>query len=137
MKRLRLSACMFSLYLPLLFAGIVGTGLARDMGIHTGANAGDVSILSPQNHAVLASGRGIALVFEARPIPGGRRLSIDVDGQAPIVVRDAGSDADACPCRVTLPKLAPGRHRVVVREAMAGQAPGGIENRVSFTVKAK
>jgi hypothetical protein len=122
---------MFSLYLPLLFAGIVGTGLARDVGIHTGANAGDVSILSPQNHAVLANGRGIALVFEAPPIPGGRRLSIAVDGRAPIVVHDAGR----CPCRVTLPRLAPGRHRLVVREAMAGRAPGGIESRVRFTIK--
>lgn len=126
----RLSACTFSFYLPILVAGIIGTGIARDVGVHTGAGTGDLVILSPRNHAVLAGGKGLTLVYRARPIPG-RRLSVAVDGRTPIAVRDAGT----CPCRLRLPDLAPGTHRIVVREAMAGHAPAGIESRVRFTVK--
>lgn len=127
MKRFRLSVYMFSFYLPLLIAGIIGTSLAQDIGLHRGV----ITVLSPKDHAVLGSGRGIEMHYIVRLSPRGDHLHIAVDGHAPIIDRDVSD----CPCSVTLPPLAPGSHRVVIDEAMANHRLTGIESTVRFTVK--
>jgi hypothetical protein len=97
------------------------------VGIHTG----DITIIAPKNHAVFDNGKDVKLTYDVHLSPKGNHLHIYVDGQAPIIDRDVSG----CPCSMTLPHLAPGKHSVAVKEAMANHVLTGIESTVRFTVK--
>lgn len=95
------------------------------------AAAGAITILSPANGAVLQSGAENKLEFNVQLSPRGNHVHIYVDDRDPIVDRNVAH----CPCSVVLPKLAPGKHTIVVKEATVSHAMTGVESTVTTTVK--
>ena len=122
----RLLSLVFGASLFLLPA-LATTASAQDMDTHEGA----ITILSPKNNAVLDSGSDVKLSYNVHLSPSGNHLHIYVDGQDPIIDRDVSG----CPCSMTLPHLAPGKHSVAVKEAMANHVLTGVQSMVMFTVK--
>lgn len=93
--------------------------------------AGSVTILAPRIGAVLDSGSGVKLTYEVHLSPDGNHLHVYVDNGSPIIDRDVSG----CPCSLTLPDMAPGKHQVAVREATVNHHLTGVASTVSFTVK--
>ena len=122
----RLSTYVFGASLFLLPA-LATTAMAQDMDAHEGV----ITILSPKNNAVLASGSDVMLRYNVHLSPSGNHLHIYVDDHDPIIDRNVSG----CPCDITLPHLAPGRHSIVVKEAMANHVLTGVQSMVMFTVK--
>ena len=113
---------------PLFLLPVLATtAMAQDMDTHEGI----ITIISPKNNAVYDSGSGIKLTYNVHLSPSGNHLHIYVDGQSPIIDRDVSG----CPCSMTLPDLAPGRHSIAVKEAMANHVLTGVQSMVMFTVK--
>jgi len=92
---------------------------------------GVITILSPANGAVLQSGAQNKLEFNVQLSPRGNHLHIYVDDRGPIIERNVSR----CPCNVTLPKLASGKHTIVVKEATVSHAMTGVESLVNVSVK--
>ncbi len=95
------------------------------------AGAGAIAILAPTSDAVLQSGVENKLEFNVKLSPRGHHLHIYVDDQDPIIARNVAH----CPCNVALPKLAPGKHVIVIKEATSSHAMTGVEGSVAVTVK--
>ena len=112
-----------SFFFGIALAALTSTVWAAD-------SAGSITITSPKNDAVLQGG-GNKLEFNIHLSPNGNHVHIYVDDQAPIVYRDVAH----CPCTVDLPKLSPGKHTIVVKEATVGHAMTGVEGTVTATVK--
>ncbi len=93
--------------------------------------AGSVSILTPKDGAVLASGSGVKLTYNVHLGPTGNHLHIYVDDKSPIIDRDVSG----CPCSLTLPDMAAGSHQVAVKEATVNHHLTGVASVVKFTVK--
>jgi len=110
-----------------LLPALATTAAAQDMDVHEG----HITILSPKNNAVLASGSDVKLKYNVHLSPSGNHLHIYVDDQAPIIDRDVSG----CPCSMTLPTLAPGKHSIAVKEAMANHVLTGVQSMVMVTVK--
>ena len=92
---------------------------------------GSIAILAPTNGAVLKSDAENKLEFNPKLGPKGNHVHIYVDDQSPIVDRDVGY----CPCSIALPKLSPGKHTIVVKEATASHTLTGVQSSVTVTVK--
>ncbi|HSM98431.1 MAG TPA: hypothetical protein VLS47_05395 [Gallionella sp.] len=112
-----------------LFIGLALTALASP--VMAADAAGSITISAPADGAVLQSGSGNKLAFNVHLSPTGNHVHIYVDEQSPIVFRDVGS----CPCSIELPKLSPGKHSIVVKEATSGHAMTGVQSSVTATVK--
>ena len=97
----------------------------------TSSATGSVSIVSPKDGAVLASGSGVKLSYNVHLSPTGNHLHIYVDDKAPIIDRDVSG----CPCSLTLPDMAAGPHQVAVKEATVNHHLTGVASVVKFTVK--
>lgn len=95
------------------------------------AETGSVSILTPKDGAVLASGSGVKLTYNVHLSPTGNHLHIYVDDKAPIIDRDVSG----CPCSLTLPDMAAGAHQVALKEATVNHDLTGVQSMVKFTVK--
>lgn len=93
--------------------------------------AGSITIISPKDGAELMSGSGNKLEYSVDLSPNGNHLHIYIDDQKPIVERKVSG----CPCDIDLPTLAPGKHKIDVKEATAGHTLTGIEASVSVDVK--
>lgn len=94
------------------------------------ANAGSITILSPQSGEVWSAGTH-ALQYQVAPSPNGNHLHVYVDDGDPII----SHQMTHCPCSVELPALKPGQHRIAVKEAESSHALTGVESQVAFTVK--
>lgn len=94
-------------------------------------SAGSITITSPANGAMLKSGSGNKLDFDVHLGPTGNHVHIYVDDQNPIVFRDVSH----CPCSIDLPKLSPGKHTIVVKEATSSHALTGVQGSVTATVQ--
>lgn len=94
-------------------------------------SAGAITISSPVNGAVLASGAGNKLQFNVSLGPNGNHVHIYVDDQSPIVDRDVSR----CPCSIDLPTLSSGTHTIAVKEATSGHAMTGVQSAVTVSVK--
>jgi hypothetical protein len=92
---------------------------------------GSITILSPKDGAQLSSGSGNKLEYNVQLSPNGNHLHVYIDNGDPIIVRSV----TGCPCSITLPDLAPGKHDIVVKEATASHAMTGVEAYTSVTVK--
>ena len=97
----------------------------------TFAADGVIAITSPANGAVLQSSAENKLEFNVKLSPTGNHLHIYVDDHDPIIDRDIAR----CPCSIVLPKLAPGKHVIVIKEATASHATTGVEATVMITSK--
>lgn len=95
------------------------------------AGMGSITILSPANDAVLQSGMENKLKFSVHLSPRGDHLHIYIDDQSPIINRDLSR----CPCSIVLPRLSPGKHAIVVKEATSGHVLTGVQGSVTATVK--
>ena len=95
------------------------------------ADAGSITITSPANGAMLASGSGNKLDFNVHLGPNGNHVHIYIDDQNPIVYRDVGH----CPCSIDMPDLSPGKHTIVIKEATVSHAMTGVQASVTATVK--
>jgi len=95
------------------------------------ADAGSITITSPANGAMLASGSGNKLDFNVHLGPTGNHVHIYVDDQSPIVYRDVAH----CPCSIDLPSLSSGKHTIVIKEATVSHALTGVQASVTATVK--
>ena len=95
------------------------------------AGTGSITITSPANGAVLQGSAENKLEFNVKLGPTGNHLHIYVDNQDPIIDRDIAR----CPCSIVLPKLAPGKHVIVIKEATASHATTGVEATVTITSK--
>ncbi len=93
-------------------------------------SAGSITITSPANGATLQSA-GNKLEFNVHLGPNGNHVHIYIDDQKPIVDRDVSR----CPCSIDLPKLSPGQHTIVVKEATSSHALTGVQSSVTATVK--
>jgi len=113
-----------SLFMGFALFAIASTVWAAD-------SAGSITITSPADNAVLQSGTGNKLDFNVRLGPNGNHVHIYVDDQNPIVFRDVSH----CPCSIDLPKLSPGKHIIVVKEATSSHAMTGVQGSVTATVK--
>jgi hypothetical protein len=112
-----------SLYIVVSFLVLANPVLAAD--------AGSITITSPANGAMLASGSGNKLDFSIHLGPGGNHVHIYVDDQSPIEFRDVSH----CPCSIDLPSLSPGKHMIVIKEATSSHALTGLQASVTATVK--
>lgn len=92
---------------------------------------GSITILAPTKGAVLKSDVENKLEFNLKLGPKGNHVHIYIDDQSPIVDRDVGY----CPCSIALPKLSPGKHTIVVKEAAASHTLTGVQSSVTVTVK--
>lgn len=92
---------------------------------------GEITITSPKNGAVLQGNAENKLDFNVKLSPAGNHMHIYVDDHDPIIDRDIGH----CPCSITLPKLAPGKHVIAIKEATASHALTGVEGTVNITSK--
>jgi len=95
------------------------------------AGMGAIAILAPTSDAVLQSGAENKLEFNVKLSPRGNHLHIYIDNQDSIIERNVAH----CPCSVALPKLTPGKHVIVIKEATSGHAMTGVERSVTVTVK--
>jgi hypothetical protein len=95
------------------------------------ADAGSISILSPQDGATIAGGTAVKLDFNLHPSPAGNHLHIYVDDQKPLVNRNVSG----CPCSMDLPVLSPGKHVIIIKEARSDHSLTGVEKGVTFQVK--
>lgn len=93
--------------------------------------AGTITIISPKEGATLSSGQGNRLEYNVKLGPNGNHLHVYVDDMDPIVDRNVSG----CPCSIDLPDLAPGKHKIAVKEATASHVLTGLQNEVDFTVK--
>jgi len=116
-------------YIKSLFIGLALVALASP--VWAADSAGSITISSPANGAVLASGSGNKLEFNVNLSPDGNHVHIYVDDQRPIVDRDIHN----CPCSIDLPNLTPGKHTIAVKEATVSHALTGIEGVTTVTVK--
>ncbi len=107
------------------------TVLANPVLAADAAEKGAITILAPTADTVMQSGVESKLEFNVQLSPRGNHLHIYVDSQDPIIARNVAH----CPCSVTLPKLSPGKHVIVIKEATSGHAMTGIESSVTTTVK--
>ena len=112
-----------------LYAAFVLLALAGP--VSAADSTGSITITSPANGAVLQSTTGNKLEFNVHLSPNGNHVHIYVDDQDPIVDRDISR----CPCSIDLPKLSPGKHTVVVKEATSGHAMTGVQGAVTVSVK--
>ena len=110
---------------------LIGMALAALAGPVFAADAGSITIISPQNGAMLQSGSGNKLSFNVRLSPSGNHVHIYVDDQSPIIDRDIHN----CPCSIDLPDLSPGKHTIAVKEATVSHALTGVEGSTTVTVK--
>lgn len=113
-----------NLFIGLALVALTGSVWAAD-------STGSITITSPADNAVLQSATGNKLDFNVRLGPNGNHVHIYVDDQAPIVFRDVSH----CPCSLDLPKLSPGKHTIVVKEATSSHAMTGVQGSVTATVK--
>ncbi len=90
---------------------------------------GSITITSPANGATLQGNALNKLDFNVKLSPNGNHLHIYVDDGNPIIDRDIGH----CPCSIDLPKLAPGKHVIAVKEATVSHALTGVESTVTVT----
>jgi hypothetical protein len=111
-----------------LFFGFALVALASPV---FAADAGSITITSPANGAMLASGSGNKLDFDVHLGPNGNHVHIYIDDQNPIVYRDVGH----CPCSIDLPNLSPGKHSIVIKEATVSHALTGVQASSEVTVK--
>ncbi|MGA9666099.1 MAG: hypothetical protein WBQ69_06570 [Gallionella sp.] len=111
-----------------LFFGFALVALASPV---FAADSGSITITSPANGAMLASGSGNKLDFNVHLGPTGNHVHIYIDDQNPIVYRDVGH----CPCSIDLPDLSPGKHMIVIKEATVSHALTGVQASVTATVK--
>lgn len=111
-----------------LFFGFALVALASPV---FAADAGSITITSPANGAMLASGNGNKLDFNVHLGPNGNHVHIYIDDQNPIVYRDVAH----CPCSIELPDLMSGKHTIVIKEATASHAMTGVQASVTATVK--
>jgi len=122
---------MKSLRISILALSLCGLAIVATPAMAADMMDGSVSVVSPANGAVLDSGKDIKLTYNVKLSPTGNHLHIYVDDMSPIIDRDVSG----CPCSLTLPTLAPGKHTVAVREATVHHNLTGLETSVSFTVK--
>ena len=90
---------------------------------------GAITITSPANGATIQGNALNKLDFNVKLSPNGNHLHIYVDDGNPIIDRDIGH----CPCSIDLPKLAPGKHVIAVKEATVSHALTGVESAVTVT----
>lgn len=116
-----------------MLAGLVGVNMVWVSPVLAAdaATTGAITILSPVNGAELQSGEGNKLAFDVRLSPRGNHLHVYVDDMDPIIQRNV----TRCPCDVMLPRLAPGKHTIVVKEATVSHAMTGVERSVTVSVK--
>jgi hypothetical protein len=95
------------------------------------ADAGSISILSPQDGAMLPAGAAVKLNYNLHLSPDGNHLHIYVDDQKPIVDRNVSG----CPCSLDLSTLSPGKHMIVIKEARSDHSLTGVEKGVTVQVK--
>ncbi len=93
--------------------------------------AGSITIISPKDGAELMSGSGDKLEYNVNLSPNGNHLHVYIDDQNPIIDRKVSG----CPCDLDLPTLAPGTHKIVIKEATASHAMTGVEASVTVNVK--
>jgi hypothetical protein len=110
---------------------LIGMALAALAGPVFAADGGSITIISPQNGAMLQSGSGNKLSFNVHLSPSGNHVHIYVDDQSPIIDRDIHN----CPCSIDLPDLSPGKHTIAVKEATVSHALTGVEGSTTVTVK--
>jgi hypothetical protein len=130
MKRINLFALVMISAVS-LGIGACSKGEQAKTAAATSATPGSVSIVSPKDGAVLASGSGVKLTYNVHLSPTGNHLHIYVDGKSPIIDRDVSG----CPCSMTLPDMAAGPHQVAVKEATVNHHLTGVASVVKFTVK--
>jgi hypothetical protein len=94
------------------------------------ADSGSITIISPQDGAVLKSG-GNKLEYNVHLSPKGNHLHIYIDNQDPIIDRNVSN----CPCSTNLPALAKGKHVIAVKEATANHVLTGLQSTVTVDVK--
>lgn len=133
MKRMNLFALVMIAALPLAVGACSKGEHAKTAAPAAAATStpGSVSIVSPKDGAVLASGSGIKMTYNVHLSPTGNHLHIYVDGKPPIIDRDVSG----CPCSLTLPDMAAGAHEVDVKEATVNHHLTGVAAVVKFTVK--
>lgn len=112
-----------------LFIGLTLVALASP--VWAADSAGSITIIAPENGAMLQSGSGNKLEFNVHLSPNGNHVHIYIDDQHPIVDRDISH----CPCSIDLPELSPGKHTIAVKEATVSHALTGIEGSTTVTVK--
>ncbi|MGO9483582.1 MAG: hypothetical protein ACLPX9_03210 [Rhodomicrobium sp.] len=94
------------------------------------ADAGSITIISPKEGAVLQGG-GNKLEYNLHLSPDGNHLHIYIDDQDPIIGRNVSN----CPCSISLPPLAKGKHVIVVKEATPSHALTGVQSTVTVNVE--
>ena len=112
-------------------AALTNLVLANPVLAADSAGMGSITILSPTNDAVLQSDMENKLKFSVHLSPRGDHLHIYIDDQNPIINRDLSR----CPCSIVLPRLSPGKHTIVVKEATSGHVLTGVQGSVTATVK--
>ncbi len=95
------------------------------------ASEGMLTIMSPDDGAVLNNGSGNELKYNITLSPSGNHLHVYIDNQRPIIVRKVSG----CPCTLDLPDLAAGKHTIAVKEATSGHSLTGLQAEVSVTVQ--
>ena len=92
--------------------------------------AGSVQITYPLDLTTLTSPDENAVVFNFTPTATGNIVSVYVDDQGPIMVREVGN----CPCTVHLPYMHSGKHSVAVKESTPTLAMTGVQDLSMVTV---
>ena len=92
---------------------------------------GMLTIMSPEDGAMLGSGSGDKLEYNITLSPSGNHIHVYIDDQRPIIVRNVSG----CPCSMDLPDLSSGKHTIVMKEATSGHSLTGLEASVTVTVK--
>lgn len=108
---------------------LITAGMMGISGIAVAAGAGNISILSPKDGAMVKMGSAPKLTYKVMLSPEGNHLHVYVDDQKPIVDRDVSG----CPCTVDLPALSAGKHTIVVKEARADHSLTGVEAKTIVT----
>jgi hypothetical protein len=95
------------------------------------AGEGMLTIVSPEDGAMLDSGSGDSLEYNISLSPSGNHIHVYIDNNRPIIVRKVSG----CPCTLDLPDLSSGKHTIVLKEATSGHSLTGLEAAVTVTVK--
>ena len=115
-----------SVFIFLVLVAITNSVFAND-----GSTSGSITITSPMSDTVLQSATENKLEFKIQLSPSGNHVHVYIDEQDPIVFRNVSH----CPCSIALPKLASGKHTLVIKEATSSHAMTGLEGKVIITVK--